>query len=94
MRLHQPPTRAGKRRREIGEIAAAAQTFQQAAAARSLVERNQQQIVSELSEGLRHLAFPEEYEELRRNYNTAVNELAEVGPWRWLVDEAAPAGGG
>jgi methyl-accepting chemotaxis protein len=57
--------------------------------ARDVAEQNQQQVVSRLSEGLQHLArkdleyrltepFPDEYEELRGNYNSAVNKLADA----------------
>jgi methyl-accepting chemotaxis protein len=74
---------------EIGEITAAARTFKNAAMARDVAEQNQQQVVSRLSEGLQHLArkdleyrltepFPDEYEELRGNYNSAVNKLADA----------------
>jgi len=74
---------------EIGEIAAAARTFQDAALSRRRAEEEQQKVVADLSQGLQHLArkdlefriveaFPPEYEELRRNYNSAVTELAET----------------
>jgi methyl-accepting chemotaxis protein len=74
---------------ELVEIGKAASLFQQAAVARREGERNQQLVVTQLSEGLNHLSrrdlefrieteFPEAYEALRGNYNSAVVALAET----------------
>jgi len=74
---------------ELVAIGKAASLFQQAAVARREAERNQQLVVTQLSEGLNHLSrkdlefrieteFPEAYEALRGNYNSAIIALAET----------------
>ena len=72
---------------ELARMAAAARTFRETALAKQEAEAHQQKVVSALSAGLGKLAekdleyrleeaFPESYEELRHNFNSAVQALA------------------
>ena len=72
---------------EIGKMARAIEVFRRNGLERAQGERDQQVVVAELSAGLDAMArqdlefrieraFPQAYEELRRNYNTAVDSLS------------------
>ncbi len=74
---------------EIGMMARAIAVFRHAGQARAQAQLDQQTVVAALSAGLDAMArqnleyridqtFPEGYEELRRNYNTAVNSLSNA----------------
>lgn len=78
-----------ERQDEIGIMARALAVFRQNGAARQKAERDQHLVVTALSAGLDCLArqdlehridqpFPEGYEELRSNFNTAVDALASA----------------
>lgn len=77
------------RRDEIGVMAEATEGFRAAGIAKLQAEQEREVVVESLSVGLAHLArrdlehkisdpFPPEYEELRDNYNAAVDGLAEA----------------
>lgn len=74
---------------EIGIMARAIAVFRDNGIARASAERNQQAVVAALTAGLDRMArkdlefrieqeFPQGYEELRRNYNFAIDALAEA----------------
>ncbi|NLR69570.1 HAMP domain-containing protein [Novosphingobium sp. ERN07] len=76
-----------ERQDEIGIMARAIAVFKESGMARQRAQENQQQVVAALSAGLDCMArqnleyrideaFPEGYEELRNNYNMAVDSLA------------------
>lgn len=78
-----------ERNDEIGIMARAMAVFRQNGIARQKAQEDQQAVVAALSAGLDCMArqnleyridqsFPESYEELRANYNTAVNSLASA----------------
>ena len=74
---------------EVAEIAEAAQVFRDAAIAKQAADREQQQVVAELTTGLERLAgkdleykigadFPPAYAMLKQNFNLAVASLADA----------------
>lgn len=88
---------------EVEQMASAAIVFRDTAIAKEAADRDQQKVVTALTTGLQRLAekqldhrideaFPQSYEQLRHNYNSATRSLAQaLGSVRLGADTVATA---